>query len=209
MTAPQALTYDSLVTDIETYCERDDEPFLTQVPRFIMMAENRIASEAKPLGFQRTVTGTMSTNVLAKPERWRMTKSFSILNGPERLYLFSRSYEYCRTFAPTSGVTGIPRYYADYDYEHFFIAPTPDASYDFELQYYERPEPLSDTNQTNWNTQYAPQVLLYACLIEAMPFLKTSERIPEFQGLYDRALSAVVGEDQQRVTDSAEQRNKK
>lgn len=204
----EAMTYDSLVTDIENYVERNDAPFVTQVPRFIMMAENRIASESKPLGFVRTVTGSIVSNTQAKPSRWRMTKSFSMLNGSERSYLFERSYEYCRTFAPTSGLTGVPRYYADYDYEHFFIAPTPDAGYDFELQYFERPEPLSTDNQTNWTTQYAPQLLLYAALMEAMPFLKTSERIPEFQGLYDRAMSAITGEDQQRATDASETRSK-
>jgi len=203
-----AMTYDLLVADIETYCERDDDPFLAQVPRFIALAENRIASESKPLGFVRTVTGTLANNTMVKPSRWRLTKSFSILTGNERSFLFERSYEYCRTFAPTAGSTGAPRFYADYDYENYFIAPTPDAGYDFELQYYELPEPLSSINQTNWTTRYAPQLLLYASLMEAMPFLKTSERIPEFQGLYDRAMAAITGEDQQRTTDASETRSK-
>ncbi len=209
MSAPEALTYDSLVSDVSTYCERTDEPFLAQISSYVLMAENRIASVSKPLGFMGVVTGSLNSNTLAKPSRWRMTKSFSILVASERSFLFSREYEYCRTYAPTSGATGVPRYYADYDYENFFIAPTPATAYDFELLYYERPEPLSAVNQTNWNTQYAPQMLLYATLMEAMPFLKASERIPEFQGLYDRALAAIVGEDQQRVTDSSEQRGKK
>ena len=96
-----------------------------------------------------------------------------------------------------------PYYYSDYDYEHWFICPTPDLQYSFELQYYERPEPLSSTKQTNWTTQYAPQVLLYATLMEAMPWLKTSERIPEFQALYTQALSSITKEDQERIIDSA------
>jgi hypothetical protein len=96
-------------------------------------------------------------------------------------------------------MTGVPRYFADYDYEHFFIAPTPDIAYPFELSYYERPTPLSPSMQTNWTTQYAPQLLLYASLLEAMPFLKTGERMAEFQALYDRALQGVMKEDQERV----------
>ena len=117
--------------------------------------------------------------------------------------MYDRGYEFCRSYWPDASKVDVPYYYADYDYEHYFIAPTPDLQYSFELQYYERPEPLSEDNQTNWTTQYAPQMLLFACLIEAMPFLKTSERIPEFQALYDRALAAVVKEDQGRATDSA------
>lgn len=206
MTTPAAMTYDSLVQDLIDYCERSDQPFLDQVPRFIMMAENRIASETKPLGFLRTVTGNLSGLMLVKPNRWRKTKSFSITVGGQKKYLFERGYEYCRTYWPDEALEEEPVYYADYDYEHFLIAPTPDTQYAFELQYYERPQPLSTVNQTNWTTQYAPQVILYASLMEAMPFLKTSERIPEFQGLYDRAISAIVKEDQERVLDASASR---
>ena len=75
-------------------------------------------------------------------------------------------------------------------------------AYQFELQYYELPEPLSAVNQTNWTTQYAPQLILFASLLESMPFLKLPERIPEFQALYDRALAAVTKEDQLRAIDA-------
>lgn len=201
-----AMTYTLLVEDITVYAERDDDPFLAQIPRFIMMAENRLSSEIKALGFQRVVTGSIASSTLAKPSRWRRTKSFSILTGNTRSYLFERSYEYCRSYWPDATQTAVPKYYADYDYEHFFIAPTPAASTDFELVYWERPEPLSSDNQTNWTTQYAPQLLLYASLLEAMPFLKTSERIPEFQGLYDRAMQTIMKEDAERVVDASEQR---
>ena len=204
---PAAMTYDSLVEDLKTYCERSDAPFTTQIPRFIMMAENRIASESKPLGFLRTVTGQLDNEVLVKPIRWRKTRSFSVLIGGVRSYLYEREYEYCRTLIPDSSVHGTPTVYADYDYEHFLIAPFPDAPYNFELQYYERPVPLDDKVQTNWTTQYAPQMLLYATLMEAMPWLKTSERVPEFQALYDRAMGMVTKEDNERITDAAATRS--
>ena len=197
-----AMTYDSLKADIAIYAERNDEPFVTQIPNFISLAENRLAQEVKPLGFVRVVTGNINGNTLNKPIRWRRTKNFMITVMGERKFLFERSYEYCRTYAPDA-TAGVPRYYADYDFEHFFIAPFPNAVYPFELSYYERPNPLSDSVQTSWTTQYAPQLLLYASLLEAQPFLKTSERIPEFQGLFDRALNALVQEDQSRALDAS------
>jgi hypothetical protein len=76
------------------------------------------------------------------------------------------------------------------------------------LTYYERPQPLDDTNQTNWTTRYAPQALLYASLLEAQPFLKQSERIAEFQGLYDRAVGILSSEDTRRQSDSSARRSK-
>ncbi len=202
-----AMTYSSLLEDIQNYCERSDDPFLAQLPRFVQLAENRIASENKPLGFLRTVTGTLSGNILVKPIRWRKTKNFSLLVGAERKSLYNRGYEYLRSYWPDPTQVDVPYYYSDYDYEHFFIAPTPGLQYSFELQYYELPEPLAVTNQTNWTTQYVPQALLYAALMEAMPFLKTSERIPEFQALYDRAMQFIMKEDHERIVDASASRS--
>lgn len=207
MTA-EALTYDSLVTDIQTYAERSDQPFVDQIPRFIMLAENRIASEIHGLGFVRVVDSslTSSDNILAKPERWRETKSIFLKTSGE--FLYPRTAEYCQAFA-AQAAHNIPRYYADYDYEHFILAPIPSTSLTFTLRYHERPEPLSSANQSNWTTQYAPQLLLYASLLEAQPFLKLPERIQEFQALFDRAASALSNEDSRRMEDSASNGSKK
>lgn len=203
MTAAASMTYDSLVADIETYAERDDAPFTAQIPRFIMMAENRLASEVRGLGFQKYVTFNVSASTFAKPERWRETVSLNVTVSSERTFLQHRSYDYCRAFWPNPATTGTPRYYADYEYEHVLIVPTPSTAYAAELAYYERPAPLSSTNQENWTTQYAPQLLLYACLLEAQPFLKRPERTQEFQALYDRALQGLGIESQRRTTDRA------
>lgn len=203
MTA-EAMTFDSLVSDIQVYCERYDVPFVDQINRFIMMAEYRISKEAKGLGLLRYVNGAFNagSGIVAKPDRWRETRSFAYVdsNG-DRQPILARSYEYCRTFWPNSGVKGTPRFYADYDFEHFLVVAPPVDPLDFELGYYERPGPLSDAQQTNWTTQNVPDLLLYACLLEAQPFLKMPERIAEFQGLYDRALAALKGEDAERKTD--------
>jgi hypothetical protein len=75
-----ATTYSSLIADIIAYAERSDEAFVSQIPRFIALAELRIASENKPFGFLRTVTGTLDGNTLEKPIRWRKTKSI-LLRG--------------------------------------------------------------------------------------------------------------------------------
>ena len=196
----EALTYDSLLTDIQTYAERTDQPFVNQISRFVMLAENRLASEVRGLGSQKYVTGFLNNSTFAKPERWRETISFNITTTDGRKFLKLRTYDYCRAFWLDSAQTGEPRYYADYEYEHFLVVPTPAQAYSFELAYYERPEPLSAENQTNWFTQYAPQMLLYAALLEAQPFLKRPERIAEFQSLYDRALQGLAQETSRRIS---------
>lgn len=204
----EALTYDSLVDDIQVYAERSDEPFVAQIPRFIMLAENRLALEAKGLGFLRVVDTTFTTGTAnyEKPQRWRQTKSLSITNSTGIKYIYSRGYQYCRNYWPDVALTDEPEYYADYDYNHFLVVPTPDNDYPAELMYYERPTPLDSDNQTNWTTQNAPQLLLYACLLEAQPFLKLPERIQEFQGLYQQALQKLQMEDMNRLSDASSNR---
>lgn len=202
-----ALTYSSLVTDIQTYAERSDSTFVAQIPQFIMLAENRLASEIHGLGYLRAVTFNLvlGQQTYEKPARWRETKSLSVTVSGAKQYLKPRGYEYCRSFTNTDN----PAYYADYDYEHAFLAPVPSGTNQCEWMYYERPEPLSDENQTNWTTQYAPQLLLYASLLEAQPFLKMPERVQEFAGLYDRAAKAIMAEDGSRIADGSVLRGQK
>jgi len=144
---------------------------------------------------------------LQKPARWRETISLSIVTTAGKKYLFPRSYDYCRILAPDPAVTGEPRYYADYEYEHFLIAPTPSSNYTFELAYFERPVPLDTTNEVSWTTQYAPQLLLYATLLEAQPYLKRPDLASVWQQAYDRALQALGTETNRQYNDRTQQRS--
>lgn len=122
--------------------------------------------------------------------------------------LFPRSYEYCRQFWPDDSEEGDPQFYADYNYDHYIVVPTPRFAFPFEYNYYELPALLDDINQTNWVTEYAPNLLLYASLLEATPFLKNDDRIPTWQQMYERAASGISQQDTARMQDRASQRNK-
>jgi len=56
-------------------------------------------------------------------------------------------------------------------------------------------------------TEYAPDALLYAALLEAQPFLKQDDRIPTWQGMYDRAVQALSGDDLKKILDRSAQRS--
>lgn len=199
----ESMTYNSLVQDVQDYAERSDQPFLDQIPRFIMLCENRIATEVRGLGYLRFVTSNLiqGNGELVKPTRWRETASFSIRipSTNEIVFLKQRAYTYLRSYWPDPSAEDVPKYYSDYSYEHYLIVPTPNFDYDLELSYFERPTPLSASDQTNWTTQYAPQLLLYGTLMEAQPFLKRPERTAEFQSLFDRAATTVSQESERRM----------
>lgn len=204
MTTASVMTYDSLSENIQSYLERTDTATIEKIPLFIMLAEQVIASEIKFLGNLTVAEGTMTIGnpVLDKPVRWHKTVSMNVVNAAgEKQPVFLRKYEYLREYWPNPSNTDTPAFYADYDYTHWLVAPTPDAAYSFEILYYERIQPLDSTNQTNWFTNYAPQALLYGSLLQAMPFLKNDDRVPLWQAQYQAIMTTLKAEDAMRVGD--------
>jgi hypothetical protein len=203
-----AMTFASLQVDLRRYLERGftlaDDPYVyEQLPRLINMAERRIARDLKIQGFIVAVTTSLSTGVstYAKPNRWRETISMTTKDGNTVTPVYTRSYEYCRSYWPDDTQTGQPQFYADYDYTHWLLVPTPNDTYDLEVLYYELPVLLDDAQQTNWLTDYAPNLLLFASLLEATPFLKNDDRITTWQNFYQSAANALNTEDLKKILD--------
>ena len=206
-------TFTTLKEDIRRYLERgftlaSDAIVYEQIPRLINLAERRIARELKVEGLINVVTSTMQAGlaVYPKPDRWRTTVSFNYGIDNQYTQLFPRSYEYVRSYWPNRNETSPPLFYADYDYNNWIVSPTPDQAYPFEVLVYQLLPLLDDSNQTNWLTEYAPQVLLYASLLEATPFLKNDERIAVWQSMYDRSAQALNGEDLSKILDRSARR---
>ena len=203
MTTASVMTYDSLVENIQSYLNRTDTATIEKIPLFIMLAEQIIASQIKFLGNLTVNESAMTTgtNVIDKPVRWHKTVSMNITVAGVKQPVLLRKYEYLREYWPNDTLEGLPKFYADYDYTHWLVAPTPDDDYTFEVLYYERVQPLDSTNQTNWFTIYAPQALLYGSLLQAMPFLKNDERVAMWQQQYDLIMQTLTAEDRLRVAD--------
>lgn len=205
------MTFDTLRQDVQRYLERgatlaSDPVVYAQIPRLINLAERRIARELKVQGFIAVVQGVMvpGQSVYPKPDRWRDTVSINFGTGvgfSKRTPLFPRGYEYCRAYWPDESERATPEFYAEYNYSNWLITPTPDAAYPFEVLYYELPPLLDETVQTNWLTEYAPQLLLYGTLLEATPFLKNDDRIAVWQQMYDRSAAMLNGEDLAKILD--------
>jgi hypothetical protein len=203
-----SMTFNSLLEDMRKYLERGtavDPSVFEQLPSLINLAERELANRLKILGFVRVVTDTLGVgqSVVPKPDRWRDTISINIGVGTEqvRTQIFARSYEYCRTFHPDEDVTAQPKFYADYDYFNWLFAPSANFAYPFEVNYWELPALLDDTNQTNWTTDFAPNSLLHGALLQATPFLKNDERIPIWEAIYEKDVAILEAQDMKRIID--------
>ena len=198
------LTYDSLTSLVLQYLERQDTAVINFIPTAITMAEFEIAQTIKTLGQMEVVDSTMSAGsaVIPKPARWRKTVSMTLaLASGQKQPIYLRKLEYLNNYWPNVSSTGTPLYYADYDYDNWFFAPTPDSNYSFEALCYTRLQPLASDNQTNWLTQNAPNAMLFGTLKQTAPFLKDDARLQVWVQLFQEALSALKTEDQVRLVD--------
>lgn len=198
MTTAYIQTYDNLVQDVQDYMERDDPDFIAQIPTLIGLAESAIAAELKTL-LQLVVVQTNLTTgdpVLIKPTRWRKTVSMKINGAPVLL----RSQDYVAQYLSESE-PGVPKYYAEYDYNNWNFAPEPDDDYAVEIIYYSLVQPLDSTNQTNLFTQIAPQAMLFGTLLQAQGYLKALDKLPVWKSYYTDCINALKKEDQTRRVD--------
>ena len=191
-----------MIATVQQYLERSDAAVVNQIPTFISLAEFEIAQQIKTLGQIEVAQGVMSVGnpVVPKPARWRKTVSMSVVDSTgKRNPVFLRKYEYLTNYNAQSA-SGLPLYYGDYDYDNWYVSPIPNAAYQFEVLIYQRLQPLSSVNQTNWITNNAPNAMLFGTLLQAVIYLKDDAR-QIFQQKYDMAMQALKAEDVTRVGD--------
>lgn len=206
------MDYNTLTKQIQSYANRDDAAFIEQIPNFIEQGINRLYSEAKNIGFEVTTTGDIAINdtAIAKPPNWRETISLEIYTEDQTFskFLFNRSYEFCKSYWPNQTLTAEPTFYSDYnDYNQFFFSPTADKAYKYRLIYLGIPL-FNVQNGENFLTRRYPRLLFYACMLEAMPFLKDDERLGSFEQLYASSLSDINKDSANRYVDRTSDRGK-
>lgn len=205
---PFILNYTNLLTTVSDYLERDD--LTSKIPIFIMLAEKKASRILKAQLAQIAVTSQLTLNspAVVKPERWVETISFTIQTPDGIVVLKERSRETIQSMYPILTETNSPKYYAEWQENYYYVGPTPDDAYDFELMMYQAPPALSDIQQTNYLTDNAPDLLLYSTLLEAEGYLKNDERLPVWKAARDEITQQYTGLDMRRQSDRQQNRNK-
>ena len=206
------VSYSELVTQIRAYTEVDSSVLSdTIVNDFIEFAENRIFRDVDIDVFKshQTANLTASNAFLSLPGgssptptslgTVRYMQIFAPTGTPLREYLEQRDVSYMNEYWPDRTATGKPRYWAWWDHNTIYVAPTPDLAYNVELGITRLPTRLSSSNTTSWLGNNAPALLLYGCLAEAFKFLKgPAEMLQLYEQSYQRALQELVIEQQGR-----------
>jgi len=181
-----SFTYNELKQAIQDYTENAEPTFVNNISVFIRAAEERILKNVQLNLFERNLTGTMTLNNpyiacpsdFLAPSGLQVVPSGSAAATPygERIYLDWKELSFVESYTPDPATTGVPKYYAQFDVGNFRLAPTPDANYDFTIQYLYRPASLTSVANpatgTTWLSENAELAMLYGSLIEAYTFMK-------------------------------------
>ena len=201
-------TYSELVTQIRDYTETTSDVLSdTIVNDFIEHAEKRIFRDVDLDIFRsyQFATLTVGNPFVSLPgantDNIAFVRSAQIYTSasPTRDYLEQKDISFMNEYWPNRDSTGKPKYYANWDQDTLYLAPTPNSAYNIELALNKQPTGLSTNNTTTWVSTNAPKVLLYASLAEAYRFLKGPDNLLSYyeQG-YGQALKSLQIEQQGR-----------
>ena len=195
-------TYATLKTAIQDYLDNTETTFVNNLDTFIQTTEERILKGVQLPVFRKNVTGraTQGNTYLATPSDFLSPFSLALIDSSGNYsYLLLKHVSWIRDYTPSASTEGLPLYYSQFDDDTFLLAPTPNATLNFELHYNYRPASLTSmqSSEQTWLSDNAPNAMLYGALVEGAVFMKEA---PDTIMLYEQkfqealALLKVLGE---------------
>jgi hypothetical protein len=189
------MNYSQLTTLIQDYVQSTETSFVTNIPTFVQLAEERIYNSVQIPALRKTSTASavISNQYMSLPSDWLSTFSLAIINPSTNVYTFllNKDVNFMRECFTTSTATGAPQYYAIWDNDTMILGPTPNLAYTLELNYYYYPVSIVDAG-TSWLGTNFETVLLYGSLREAYTYLKgEQDMMTYYEQKYQEALAQL------------------
>jgi hypothetical protein len=169
--------YAELQTAVGEWLHRSD--LTGKIPDFITLAEAKINRVLRIRAMENIATGT-PTNPTALPTGFVEMIALTVTNG---------GASYPLTYIPPAQLTGdtaTPNRYTLIGDNIYF---EPSGSGTYSLTYYKKFDPLS--SGVNWLITNAPDVYLYATLLEASPYLVNDGRIQTWYQMLDKTVEQL------------------
>jgi len=195
------MNYAQLVTAIEEYTETSEATFISQIPTFVQLAEERIYNTVDLPSLRRNVTGTLTINnkYLSVPSDFLSVYSLAVIKTDGTYeYLLNKDVNFIRQAYPQPTDTDIPKYYAIFGPDSssptnltIILGPTPNLAYSAELHYFYYPESIV-TASTSWIGDNFESALLYGALREAVIFQKgEQDMVAYYEKMYMESLGLL------------------
>lgn len=186
-------TYAELKAAITTWNPDTNVPDV--VDDLIDLAEARLSRELRCRRMVEEETGTLTTGdgTLALPDDFLELIEIRVGSGTGTLTLAKRPLVDFQQRYLSLG-TGQPEVFV-IDGAVVRFGPAPASDYPYTLRYYQRIPALSASQTTNWLLEDAPDVYLYACMVEAERFLRNPAGVAAWGAQLAEARSSLVGSD--------------
>ena len=203
-----SFTLATLRTAIRDYTEVDDTVLSDSIlVRIIINAEARIfrTIDSDDTKFYATSQTTIGNRYITVPTGTRIIRYIQITNSTtsDQEFLKQVDSSFIATYNPdpdNDSDQGRPKYFAHWDNDNWVVAPTPDAAYALTMAYIKQPTTITTSNATTTEiSTRAPDLLLYACLVETFKFLKGPDNmIQMYDASYQEAVQTYAAEHQGR-----------
>jgi hypothetical protein len=184
-------TFATLKTEVAAWLHRND--LTAAIPGFVQFAENRIYRDLRVRQMETSFTGAIASGVLAQPTGYLELK-YAYVDGTPTGKLQRKDAEWIAANYPTRSASGKPKFIAR-EGSNFIFGPYPDADYTVNGSYYKRLTALSDDADANWLITDAPELLLFATLREAAPYLQDDPRIAVWESKYAQIKDRIQRQD--------------
>lgn len=185
-------TYSEVKTAVANWLNRSD--LTTYIPDFVTFAEVRIYRELKVRQMETALSSAISSGTIAVPSGFTSLKYAYVDGSPTRRLEPATPQQIYEQY-PTRSADAKPRHIAR-EGATFIFGPYPDSGYTIKGIYYKKLDALSDSNTTNWLTSDAPDLLVFAALCEAEPFIKNDPRLALWEGKYQVQKTLLESQDQ-------------
>ena len=204
-------TYAELTTQILNYTETSTDVLTSTITDdFIEHTENRLLRDLDLDVFKSHQYSTLTADspflslpggTTPEPTSLATIRTVMVYSSASaaRDFLEQRDVSFMNEYWPIRTDTGTPKYWAWWDENTIYLAPTPSSALYVELGITRLPTRLSSCNTTAWLGNNAPVALLYGSLAEAFKFLKgPAEMLQLYEQSYQRAIQELMIEQQGR-----------
>lgn len=182
------MTYDELIDLVTDEIIDVDQTFFDNIDQIMERAQLRIQHDLDLNATRIEEVFAASSPTVFMPAELILVRGIRLKDGE---FLREKDVTFVKDYWPDDSQTGTPKYYCWQDDVNIRIAPTP-SSEEIEVLYTVRLPVLSSEQQTNWLSEYAPDLLQMAVLLEAGAWTKDAEMIQLYNERYASALNGVA-----------------
>ena len=188
-------TFSTLKTAVADYIDRDDISAVGgPIDQWVSMMEAELYRDLRIRFMESAFNVTIASQVAALPADFLEAK-FLYIDGQPIVALQSRAAFDLFNEYPNRAGSGKPKFFAQVG-DNLEFGPSPDSGYAVKGTYYALPTDLSTSNETNWLTTNAPDVLLNGTLLQSLSYLGMDERAEIWQRNYSEGFKRLMEQDQ-------------